>query len=397
MRGPSTGRLDRAEPLADPARACKGDVMRTAPAFLVGPVIAAMLVGTAMGAAAQSEEPSTPAYVTGTVLELSTETGEYVEQQAEDTVTSSDEAGVLREQGHAFGQRVEWSDPRLPSEHWIRLNLAIYGDDPEVGVMTLETSHLLVDDQGIWRGTGRAFESLDDRDSYYQLVGEGAYDGLHAFLRGTPGVDAHGPWDAAYDGWIFEGEVPGFPEPAEVVPGEGFLMQVAPDPEAIASSSAEGPADPMAPAAFVFTSEQAEEPDWGTDHESADGSVTESRAVVQVDRITATDPRASGLMTTWQNRTGVGSDHTHVQNWSITARLVNDDGAWSGPSQIIAASSDQVGGIASMTKMTGEGSYDGLTLFLHESADRLRMSSWGMIVPNELVAPMPDPVEPASE
>jgi len=116
-----------------------------------------------------------------------------------------------------------------------------------------------------------------------------------------------------------------------------------------------------------------------------------------VDRITAADPRASGLMTTWQNRTGVGSEHTQVQNWSITARLVNDDGAWAGPSQIIAAHSDEVGGIASMTKMTGEGDYDGLTLFLHESADRLRMSSWGMIVPNELVAPMPDPVEPASE
>ena len=174
--------------------------MRTAPAFLAGPVIAAMLVGTAIGAAAQSEEPSTPASVTGTVLELSTETGEYVEQQAEDAVTSSDEAGVLREQGHAFGQRVEWSDPRLPSEHWIRLNLAIYGDDPEAGVMTLETSHLLVDDEGIWRGTGRAFESPDDRDSYYQLVGEGAYDcGFHgnpathstAIRPVIPGVSGH--------------------------------------------------------------------------------------------------------------------------------------------------------------------------------------------------------------
>jgi hypothetical protein len=53
--------------------------------------------------------------------------------------------------------------------------------------------------------------------------------------------------------------------------------------------------------------------------------------------------------------------------------------------------------IAGMTKLTGEGGYDGLTLFLHQAGDHLSMSSWGLIVPNELLAPMPDPVEPTDE
>ena len=251
--------------------------MRTAATTLRAAVVASILVGASMTVNAQGQEAPLPAHVTGTVLELSSYMGEGGEQP-QDGVTASEEPGVLREAGHTFGQRVEWSDPRLPSEHWIRLNLAIYGDDPEAGVMTLETSHLLLDD-------------------------EGAYDGLYAFLRGTPGVDAHGPWDVEYEGWIFEGDVPGFPEPAEVVPGEGFLMRMAPDPEAVASSPDEAPADPMAPAAFVYTTEQEGEPDWGVDHDSVDGLVSESRGVEMVDRIEATDPRASGLMTTWQNRT----------------------------------------------------------------------------------------------
>ena len=105
-------------------------------------------------------------------------------EQPQDGVTASEEPGVLREAGHTFGQRVEWSDPRLPSEHWIRLNLAIYGDDPKAGVMTLETSHLLLDDEGAWRGTGRAFEAPDDRDSYYELVGRAPTTAWSASLAG---------------------------------------------------------------------------------------------------------------------------------------------------------------------------------------------------------------------
>ena len=365
--------------------------MRTARATLAGPVIAAMIAGSAMGAAAHDEESPTPAFVAGTVMELTA----YMEEDEGRTV--SEEAGVIREEGHVLGQRVRWSDPRLPSEHWVRVNLAIYDEDAGTGALVLETSHLLVDDEGAWRGTGRAFANRDDRHSYFELVGEDAYDGLHAFLRGKPDAELMAPWDVEYEGWIFEGEVPDLPEPAEPAVGEGMVMRMVPDPDTVEASSDVAPADPMAPAAFVFRSEQMQEPEWGTDHESAGGSVSESRGVRQVEQITATDPRASGVMTTSENRTQIESDTGVLQNWSMTARLANDGGAWSGPVQIVGVHSPEFGQLAGMSKLTGEGGYDGLTLFMHQAGDHFSFTSWGLIVPNELLAPMPDPVGPAEE
>ena len=48
MRGPSIGRLDRAEPLADPARTSNegGGLMRTLRATLAGAVMLALLGGS---------------------------------------------------------------------------------------------------------------------------------------------------------------------------------------------------------------------------------------------------------------------------------------------------------------------------------------------------------------
>ena len=261
--------------------------------------------------------------------------------------------------------------------------------------MTMQTSHLLLGDEGSWRGTGRALLAEDTRDSYYELVGEGAYEGLHLFLRGTTDAGAYAPWEVGYDGWIFEGEPAGFPKPAEPADDEGFLIRKAPDPEAV--TSVETPSDPMAPAAFVYTTEQEGEPDWGVDHDSADGLVSESRGVEMVDRIEATDPRASGLLRSSQNRTQIEVDGSVVQTWSMTLRLTNDGGAWSGSGQMAFAHTDQVMGFAGVMPLMGEGDYEGLTLYLNQSGDFLSQASWGLIVPTELVAPMPDPVGPVAE
>jgi hypothetical protein len=128
--------------------------------------------------------------------------------------------GVLVGRGYVEHQEIAWSDPRLPPTHWIRMDYAIHGTDEPVA-MTVTTSHLLVGQEGSWRGTGRAVEADEGRYSTYELLGEGAYEGLYALLRGTPGADAHGPWDLSYEGLIFEGELPAFPEPAEPLDFEG--------------------------------------------------------------------------------------------------------------------------------------------------------------------------------
>ena len=68
--GPSSGRLDRAEPLANPARVCRGDVMRTLRLSLAVMVTLALLgmpVGTAL---AQGDEAAEAEVFTEVVWEL---------------------------------------------------------------------------------------------------------------------------------------------------------------------------------------------------------------------------------------------------------------------------------------------------------------------------------------
>ena len=129
----------------------------------------------------------------------------------------------------AYEQTVEWSDPRLPPT--LRVNGAwyVYGEAPagpeearvealiDQGMMVTEMNVLLEGPEGSWRGTGRALEwspdpDPDRHDSYFVLTGDGAYEGMHALLRGAPDHDADGPWDEEYEGWIIEAEIPPLPE-----------------------------------------------------------------------------------------------------------------------------------------------------------------------------------------
>jgi hypothetical protein len=364
--------------------------MRTMRGTLTAGLVGALVIVVGSAATVGQSEASGPStHVTGTV----------VEQTAYEAggVGHSQEGSVLREQGHVLKQLVDWSDPRLPAEHWIRLDLGIYEAPAPDGVMTVQTSNLLTDGLGTWHGTGRAIETEDDRYSYYEMVGDGAYDGLHALLRGTPGQDAHGPWDVEYDGWIFEGPLTEFPQPAEPVAGEGMVVRTAPHPDAATGAAAVPPSDPMAPAAFYFTLETVGDPNWGTDTESADGTVVETRGLETIERMEATDPRATGQLVSSQNRTQVERDGAVVQTMSMAVRLTNEDGSWSGPGEVMLSGSDEIMELAGMLKLTGEGGYEGLTLFLSEGGDFLSQKAWGLIVPDDLAAPMPDPVGPVAD
>jgi hypothetical protein len=179
----------------------------------VAAIAVALVIGSTGAVAAQMNDEAIPAaFVTGTVT---------------DDTAIEDEGRVMWE------QTVEWSDPRLPPTLNAEGAWYIYGDVPagleeedieaieDYLVMVTEVDLLLDGSEGSWRGTGRALEQGAESDpdrhySYYVLEGDGAYDGMHALLRGAPDHDADGPWDEQYEGWIIESELPLLPEaPAE--------------------------------------------------------------------------------------------------------------------------------------------------------------------------------------
>ena len=174
--------------------------MRTLRLSLVGTVLLALLGGVSGGVLAQTDEAPTATYVTGG--EVSTGQGD----------------GPYRE------KEMAWSDPRLPSrmfyEFIIDDHLATHPDGPAMaGRMT--RSYRLDGPEGAWTGTGRVLgwgmrpASAEEHEETWiemlTLSGEGAYEGLSATLvRVIYGGDI-GP----YEGFIFEGGHPPFPDPIE--------------------------------------------------------------------------------------------------------------------------------------------------------------------------------------
>ena len=140
---------------------------------------------------------------------------------------------LMGDEGRAtWEQTVEWSDPRLPPTLRAEGAWYIYGDvppgleDEEVRVETIEDYFVMVTEvnvllygsEGDWHGTARAIKQGAGPDperhySYYVLEGDGAYEGMHALLRGAPDHDPDGPWDELYEGWIVESELPLLPGP----------------------------------------------------------------------------------------------------------------------------------------------------------------------------------------
>jgi hypothetical protein len=179
-------------------------------------------------AVAHVDEPAPVTLVTGTVVEQFEHPGpgdreEGPPDSVNGWMVSAEKYGVLE-------QVIDWSDPRLPARHWMNLDLTFVlkpseeqGRAPE-GALAVTTSNLLEGPEGSWRGTGRAIGDADDRYGMYELTGEGAYEGLWAVLRTTPGMDTSGPWDHSYEGYIFEADPMAFPEPPESVATTGIQM-----------------------------------------------------------------------------------------------------------------------------------------------------------------------------
>lgn len=174
--------------------------MRMLRSSLVGMAILALLGGLG-GAAMAQEEADSPlvTHVTGTIIDTA-----YDDSTAEITYAPGD---VHHATGATYSETNEWSDPRLPAEKRLVLDLTTYPDDGGRFMVT-RTSIRLDGADGAWVGTGVGLGYPDGTSEGQDvLVGEGAYEGLTAVL--------HCGTDLGCDGYIFEGPMPTQPDPVE--------------------------------------------------------------------------------------------------------------------------------------------------------------------------------------
>ena len=164
-------------------------------------------------------------------------------------------------------------------------------------------------------------------------------------------------------------------------------------------TTAVGAEDPLAPAYFTFTTGRSAEFTEG-EVTRIDGTTTEIRGGRSAGKpVEATDPRASGLLTTVHNADAFRSGDSHYTTFTTSERLVNDGGAWSGTGTSVSAFTsemalaDEFPRSTEMTVLTGEGGYEGLMLILGSSFDGASEAQWGVIVPTDQMPPTPDPVE----
>ena len=183
------------------------------------------------------EEPSPLTFVTGTVAEVYG----YDDAAGASDLASRDLRGheVTTQSGAPIREVVAWSDPRLPADLWLSIGYTLVSQGVDQwqsgGAMNAAWQTQLEDEQGSWRGTGRSVQAADEKYSLYALTGEGGYEGLSALLRGTAPDDveaglvhANGPWDMAYEGYIFEADLTSFPDvPTPIESGASQLWPVA--------------------------------------------------------------------------------------------------------------------------------------------------------------------------
>jgi hypothetical protein len=169
--------------------------MRSIRTSALGLMTLALIASTGMGAVAQSEASSdrmAPAYITGTV------TFDGV-NLAEATTTIED--GVNRHRGQSWGGlTVSASDPRLSGKLTVTWDEDQYPAAGDAGIVWGVTR--IENDDGAWVGpmTGLDRPGEDLGTNTVWLVGEGAYQGLSAYMNNhAPGI---------LEGMIFPGEPP---------------------------------------------------------------------------------------------------------------------------------------------------------------------------------------------
>ena len=177
--------------------------MRVVRGGLTGAIVMALSLGLTTTIVAQAEDEliAPAAYVTGAA-------------SSEDAVWED----PVGEGGSEW--EMEWSDPRLPSRmHFLHDQVGGYATHPEGEAMAMQMASAvrLEGPDGDWVGTGWALawmwgseeEHEEDWVELLALDGEGGYEGLSATLTST----GHGGVPGPYEGFIFEGDLPKWPDP----------------------------------------------------------------------------------------------------------------------------------------------------------------------------------------
>ena len=115
---------------------------------------------------------------------------------------------------------------------------------------------------------------------------------------------------------------------------------------------------------------------------------------VTVSTFEATDPRASGTWTQFKGTWHVNLDRrTRYQVFGHSDRLVNVGGSWVGTTRAVVATElpDGGGRDGRFIEMTGEGGYEGLTMFIFSMSTDAEPTSLGFIVPVDELQPFPEP------
>jgi hypothetical protein len=150
--------------------------------------------------------------------------------------------------------------------------------------------------------------------------------------------------------------------------------------------AAQDEADPMAPSTFTWELSDGE---FGTDPETG--------LFVVVGRSEATDPRATGTWTQFEEGAAVEDDGRRYQVASGSIRLLNEGGAWVGTSRGLGTRLLPEGDDSVLTfkELSGEGGYEGLSMFIFHPSMDPEGRPVGFIVPSDVVLPFPEP--PAAE
>ena len=154
-------------------------------------------------------------------------------------------------------------------------------------------------------------------------------------------------------------------------------------------------ADPMAPVYFTFALESVTEPDDG-DEDGASDEFGGQQRFVQVDRVAATDARASGLLTSVVHLELLEVGGGGLVAGAERVQLLNDGGTWTGTAQVFQAWAED-GGATVMTTLNGLDGYEGLSLVMVQYYDDVVQTGRGFIIPSHRLPPVPDAIELPAE
>lgn len=316
--------------------------MKIRPVIAVISLSLALVAGSVVAVGAQTDteaaDPVAATFVTG---KISTAEQETVVEPVETTVD-----GVLQGRGlRDEGATIESNDPRLTGSITRVLNANVWQGTEFSYVRSDQVR--IENEAGSWSGpsttihhSGAGIPEDEETDLHTTLLtGEGDYEGLSAHLVTS---------DNAFEGIIFAGEPPPFPEPIEP-----------------AAASAE---DDLLATTFV-TGTLGDPAQVTEGVETRVDGVTERRGWVFADQALETDdPRLTGTVSavvSGDERIVTGTNF-RVDLQSGTIRIENDGGGWTGSLTSInhfRSGGDPTTAIDTAV-LSGEGAYEGLSAYL---------------------------------